>query len=217
MNETQANRKKEAEEVIASGSDEDALKFFEQMQDLMKSQDTLPYEFTMGLDEIIKSCGVPDLSDPLGMSSAGLSGEDSSQGAAASSSLDGLEYFDFSSFGALDDDHESKAATPDLVPTSSTNPSPSSGSEADAAHGSSSTAHLSHGSSSVTNGASSAVADVAKVVDPMRTEEDPFDPTRLGTFQEVDGGESAYYADFGNWKWDGPMGGPESGWAFLST
>ena len=27
----------------------------------MKSQDTLPYEFTMGLDEIIKTCGVPDL------------------------------------------------------------------------------------------------------------------------------------------------------------
>ncbi|KAJ3477071.1 hypothetical protein NLI96_g10718 [Meripilus lineatus] len=135
INETQVNRKTEVEEVLASGSDEEALRFFEQMEELMRSQDTLPYEFTMELDEIIKSCGITDLSDPLGMTSAGLSGEHSFQGAGASSLLDGLERFDFSTLGVSDDGHKIEAATPDLVAPSSTNSGPSFGSEAQEAHG----------------------------------------------------------------------------------
>ncbi|KAF8996578.1 hypothetical protein BDZ89DRAFT_1257565 [Hymenopellis radicata] len=72
----------------------------------------------------------------------------------------------------------SRAATPDLVSSSSTNSSPESGSEVDTPH--------------------------AHTFSDLKTEE-PADPLRLSTTKEVDGGESAYYQSTA-WKWDGsPM------------
>ena len=67
----------------------------------------------------------------------------------------------------------------------------------------------------MSSGGSGSGGDTAKIVDPVKSEEDPFDPTRLGPFQEVDNGESAYYQDFGSWKWEGSMSTSDTPWAFL--
>ena len=87
--------------------------------------------------------------------------------------------------------------TPDLVPSSSTNPSPESNAEPD------------------TN--PPAVTDVAKAVD-IKTEpfaDFPDDPTRLGIWGELDGGESSYFTSDFSWKWDGASS-TENSWA-IST
>ncbi|KAF9814422.1 hypothetical protein IEO21_05086 [Rhodonia placenta] len=110
--------------------------------------------------------------------------------------LDGCEeYFDFSSFGPGEDEMASKAPTPDLVPASSTNPSPGSGSGSDIESG--------HGSSSF---------DSAKIAG---VDGDDSEILRLGMWQEVDGGVGAYFNPSDMWKWDGPMPSAD-GWAMFT-
>ena len=187
---------KKKQEVESIHTEEDATKFFEQtMSDLIKmaseGQD-VPSEIAGALDQILKGYG----SSSDGDAGPGSFGEGSamraSSPAAGTSGLDGLEFFDFSSFGAMEEETGSKAPTPDLLPAAITGPSPESGSEMD--HPASS----SHDS-----------ARIAEV-----KEEVP-DSLRLGVWAQIDGGEAPYFqgAD-SNFKWDGPMTSFDPAWAF---
>lgn len=136
------------------------------------------------LDLILKGYGsVPDAPDGAGISSLGM-GEpngvrDSPPAPQLPAGDEFVEYFDFSSFGN-EDDSSSKVATPDLVSSSSTNPSPESDASSD-----------------------------------IKTEEIS-DLLRLGTWKEIDGGESAFYQS-GDWKWDSPMPTLEQPWAIFTS
>jgi len=147
------------------------------------------------LDTIFKGFGAStDDSAGGSMSSLGMGGDGSvSQAGGPPPHVDEfVEFFDFSSFGTLDeDDAGSKAATPDLISSSSTNPSPeSNNSEVDPAH------------QALTS------SDVKS--------EDFTDHLRLGVWKEVDGGESAYFQS-GQWKWDSPMQSLDQPWAIFNS
>jgi hypothetical protein len=115
--------------------------------------------------------------------------------ADAVNSSDGFEFFDFSSFGKADDE-DKVAAVPELVPSSSTNPSPQS----DSTFGD--TPKL----------AARAKASTEPTIVPMAALLDT-DPYRLGVWGEIDGGESAYFQPNDGWKWAGEM--PHSDWAIV--
>lgn len=198
---------KKQEEVDSIKTDEDATKFFEQMSDLLKmvssdeGQELFTSEISDTLDQILKGYGAPpDLTDAHELSSFSGSGDG---GLAPSSpsqlpTIDEFEFFDFSSFGGIEEDVGSKAPTPDLVQASSTNPSPGSGSE--------------------TDGGGHAGSDTAKIADPKGEDlGDESDPLRLGFWREIDGGESAYYQASDNWKWDTPMPASEQPWAVFGS
>ncbi|KAF5382094.1 hypothetical protein D9615_004211 [Tricholomella constricta] len=192
--------KKKAEAVENVKTEEDASAFLEQMTELIKmageGQESLSSDISETLDMILKGYGtVPEGPEAaLGLSSLGGLGESSMPSSSTKPPADEfVEFFDFSSFGTLDEDNDddSKAPTPELVSSSSTNPSPESGSEADAAH---------HALLSSTE---------------PKTEELP-DLLRLGPWKEIDGGESAYYQS-GDWKWDSPMPAQEQPWAIFTS
>ncbi len=185
--------KQREEQATKVETEEDASVFLEQMTELIKlaGGEGISSDISDTLDIILKGySAVPDGSMSLG--------EASGSGARPSSppipSVDEFEFFDFSSFEteavADEDETGSKAATPDLVSSSSTNPSPESGSEADGTH---------H----------------ALTFSDLKTEE-PADPLRLSTMKEVDGGESAYYQST-EWKWDGPMSTLDQPWAIFQS
>lgn len=187
--------KKKNEAADNVKTEEDASAFLEQMTELIKmaaggeGQESLTSDISDTLDQILK--GYSDTPDGM-LSSLG----ESSRMHASSPPPTNLpiqdeffEFIDFSSFATVEDDDDgSKAPTPDLS-SSSTNPSPGSGSEADAAH---------HALLSSTE---------------VKTEDRP-DPLRLGTWKEIDGGESAYYQS-SDWKWDSPMATQE--WAIFPS
>lgn len=193
--------KQREEQAVKVETEEDASAFLEQMTELIKmaaggeGQESLS-SVSDTLDIILKGYGAPP--DGTGsLASLGGLGEGSSSGARPPSpplpSVDEFEFFDFSSFetggGTAEDDAErdpTNEPTPDLVSSSSTNPSPESGSEADG------TQH-------------------ALTFSDMKGEE-VGDPLRLSTMKEVDGGESAYY-QLAEWKWDGPMSTLDQPWA----
>ncbi|KAJ2922542.1 hypothetical protein H1R20_g14553, partial [Candolleomyces eurysporus] len=104
------------------------------------------------------------------------------------------EFFDFSNVG---DEEDTKVDTPELVSSSSsTNPSPESNiSESDVGGH-----HLSGVSTSMK-------------MDPKL--EDVSDALRLGTYKEIDGGESAYYQS-NEWKWEGTMNTFDHPWAIFN-
>ncbi|KNZ72102.1 hypothetical protein J132_04383 [Termitomyces sp. J132] len=190
---------KKAETVENIKTEEDTSAFLEQMTELIKmagegQQEALSSDISETLDQILKGYGsVPDDSDSLhGFSSFGSLGEPSSQASTSKPHPDEfVEFFDFSSFTAADEenDTDSKAPTPEL---SSTGPSPDSGSEADAAQ------------------------HVALSMEPPKTEE-LSDLLRIGSWKEIDGGESAYYHTADGWKWDSPMPTLEQPWAIFNS
>ncbi|KAK0470025.1 uncharacterized protein EV420DRAFT_1257420 [Desarmillaria tabescens] len=192
--------KKREETVENIRTEEDASQFLEQMTELIKmagegQESTLSSDISETLDMILKGySAAPDGVD--GTSTSSSVGEGSSTGGheptpSIPSADEFVEFFDFSLFETeANDDEGSKAPTPDLVSSSSTNPSPESGSEADPAH---------H----------------ALTFSDFKTDE-PSDPLRLGTFKEVDGGESAYYQST-EWKWDGPMTTLDQPWAIFTS
>ncbi|KAG6873246.1 hypothetical protein C0995_001266 [Termitomyces sp. Mi166 len=189
---------KKAEAVENMKTEEDASAFLEQMTEFIKmageGQEALSSDISETLDQILKGYGsVPDGTDTLhGFSSFGSLGEPSSQASTSKPHPDEfVEFFDFSSFTAADEenDTDSKAPTPEL---SSTGPSPDSGSEADAAQ------------------------HVLLSMEPVKTEELP-DLLRLGPWKEIDGGESAYYHTADGWKWDSPMPTLEQPWAIFNS
>jgi hypothetical protein len=104
------------------------------------------------------------------------------------------DFLDFTSCAA--DDADSKPTTPDLVSSSSTNPSPESAADpVDAGHSS-----------------TGVLSDSTKSVNFKLEDTDEGDPFRLGGWKEIDGGQSAYYQS-NKWDWDTPMGSQEQSWA----
>ncbi|KAH7873353.1 hypothetical protein F5879DRAFT_950856 [Lentinula edodes] len=177
-------------------TEEDASQFLEQMTELIKmagteDQAALSSDISETLEQILKGYdgGIPD-SDTF--STLGLNEVGSLDASASTSQIlssnDLTEFFDFSLFPNEDED-ESKVGTPDLVSSSSTNPSPESQADADPAH------HA------------TALLDV---------KQEEYDPLRLGTLKEIDGGESAYYQST-DWKWDGHMATLEQPWAIFNS
>lgn len=178
----------------AGQSDEDAVKFLENMTEMLAMATSegkqVPPEVSDTLDQILS--GLSDNPQASTSSLADGLGHDSSPPPVPAG--DGfLEFFDFTLYN--EDEHGSKANTPDLVQASSTNPSPGSGSELDGGHGSSS------------------LPDTAHIADPKGDDElDGSDHLRLSIWKEIDGGEAAYYnAD--SWKWEGTMPTLEQPWA----
>jgi len=147
------------------------------------------------LDMFLKGYGpVPDAMDGFSGASMGAGGESSSsrEPDAAPALGDPFdEFFDFS-FGTVEDE-DSK--TPDLVSSSSTNPSPESNHDAESGH------HL-------LTSASSSTIDIKT--------EDLSDPLRLGTWKEIDGGEAAYY-QMTEWKFESPMTSIDQPWAIYNS
>lgn len=171
-------------------TEEDTSDFFAQMAEALKTAGGDSQEFTELTNLILKGCtqvpGNPDGDLSLNSFVTPLDPH------PIPPIEDGLEqYFDFS-LGATQEDGEDDSKTPELVPSSTTNTSPGSNS------GHESTAE---GSTTVTN-------DV-KV-------EESSDLTRLGSWKETDGGESAYYQT-NEWKWDSPMQTLEQPWAMFMS
>ncbi|KAJ7104308.1 hypothetical protein B0H15DRAFT_809422 [Mycena belliarum] len=187
--------KARAEQVENIKTEEDGAAFLEQMTELFKmaagndGQDSLTSDFSETLDTIFKGFGAPTDEGASGMSSLGMGDGSAPQDGAPPVADEFVEFFDFSSFETISD-AGSKAATPDLISSSSTNPSPESNSEADAAH------------QALTS------SDVKS--------EDFTDHLRLGVWKEVDGGESAYFHS-GQWKWDSPMQSLDQPWAIFNS
>ncbi|KAI0648888.1 hypothetical protein C8Q79DRAFT_1116664 [Trametes meyenii] len=203
--ETLSKRQAQADAVK---TDEDAVKFFEQMSNWLDQvsggedgQESLKSEIADSLDQILKA--YPDVPDDSGLSSMNSNFFDSftigssspKQGAAT---VDPSDFFDFSSYGLPEEEAGSKAATPDLVQASSSvGPSPGSASETEAHPPASST------------------SDTAKIADPKSEPGDDAIPQEL--WRAFDGGESAFYNTSDGWKWDQPMPAAEQPWAFYPS
>ncbi|KAK7051102.1 hypothetical protein VNI00_005214 [Paramarasmius palmivorus] len=185
--------KKKTEAVENIKTEEEASSFLEQMFSSVSNiadgtAGGLPAEFCQTLDAIFKGVStIPD-SEGSGDVSSILGGDIIGRSSPSPVKDEFVEFFDFSSFGAAQegDESDSKADTPDLIPSSSTNPSPESNHESDP------TLH---------------------VLNDMKSEEIS-DPLRLGTLKEIDGGESAYYQSH-EWKWESSMATLDQPWAML--
>ena len=195
---SEALRKKN-EAIDSIKTEEDASVFLEQMTaELIKmaangeSQESLSSDISDTLEMILKGYGpIPDISGAMSLGESSTAREASSP-TPLMDSFD--EFFDFS-FGT-DDENNSKAPTPDLVSSSSTNPSPESNHEVDAAN---------HG---LPSSSSSAME--------IKTEEQP-DHLRLGTWKEIDHGEATYYNPTTEWKYDSPMPSHDQPWAIFNS
>ncbi|EIW84127.1 hypothetical protein CONPUDRAFT_151169 [Coniophora puteana RWD-64-598 SS2] len=192
-------RKQDIENV---NSEEDASAFLEKMSELIRltagSDPGINNDIAQTLDQILRGVG-QDPSDNAISGSALQSrpidnmGEPMSPSQVAANE-EYLEFLDLSSFATgEEEDSASKPPTPELVSSSSTNPSPES-SDADPAT------------------AATSMLDKTKV--------EEFDASidlfNLGPLKDIDGGESAYYqAD--NWKWDGSMTTIEQPWAIFTS
>ncbi|KAJ3744198.1 hypothetical protein DFH05DRAFT_1525205 [Lentinula detonsa] len=186
-------KKNQAVENIKT--EEEASQFLQQMAQLIQmagaeDQAALSSDISETLEQFLKGYDGGDSSNTfstLGLNEAG-SLDASASTSQIPSSNDLTEFFDFSLFSNEEED-ESKVGTPDLVSSSSTNPSPESQADADPAH------HA------------TALLDV---------KQEEYDPLRLGTLKEIDGGESAYYQST-DWKWDGPMPTLDQPWAIFNS
>jgi len=191
------------QEVDGIKTDEDTAAFLDRMKELVAisaSTDTAVYDdITHTLEMILQGAG----QDPTNIatsafaSSIGPSLSELSPPAGPPNDAfsEFHEFVDFSRFTTLEDEEESKAPTPDLVP-SSTNPSPQSNPDADHSH---------QGTSS---------PDKTKVEEPR--DNNHLDLLHMGAFKEIDGGESAYYQS-SDWKWEGSMSTLEPAWAIYQT
>jgi len=195
-----SNMQKEIENIKTP---EKAAQFYKDMSQLMEILQNPNDSNSAGLDSdiletlatVAASCISQEGSDHV--LSSELNGKDSSP-KLGTSGVDALfnEFLDFTSFTQDDE----KIDTPDLIPSSSTNPSPESNAETD-----------SHPSTlSMTGGEVGNAADIK-----FELPADHSDLQRLGIWGELDGGESSYYTSDSMWKWDGSSSS-ESSWA-IST
>jgi hypothetical protein len=183
------------EDVDKINTEEDASEFLQNLTDLLEQagalNEGLNADISEKLDDILRN--VPPTGDPIFRPFSEIPEATSSTSGAGQQNAfpdEFIDYFDFSSFPQDEDDAGSKAATPDLVSSSSTNPSPESGSETEA------TTHGVAASNEVALGDNTA------------------DLLRLGIWKDIDGGESAYFTGTqGDWKWDKPMPAVEQAWA----
>ncbi|KAG6336362.1 hypothetical protein ID866_2719 [Astraeus odoratus] len=183
-------------------TEEDALAFLDQMKELLAmtatTDNSVHSDIAASLDQIL--AGVAQEPADAAATAAAISehiARDTGPPPTALSPHQGpandalLEFFDFSSFTTLEDEESnSKAPTPDLVPSSEANPSPESGSDAD----------LMGGSPDKTKNEESTDLDIL----------------RLGPLKGIDGGESTYYQS-AEWKWDGPMLTPDQPWPMFTA
>ena len=194
---TEAQRKKQ-ENIANIKTDEEVIDLMDQMTELIKfaagaEEEGQSVSLTTGisetLDMLLKGYGpIPDSIE--GYSSVcgepGSSRELETGPGPLADAFD--EFIDFSYVTAEDEDSK----TPDLISSSSTNPSPESNHEAEAGH------HLLTSSSSTLD---------------IKAEDS--DLVRLGTWKEIDGGESAYYQTT-EWKYDSPMTSLDQPWAIFN-
>lgn len=198
-------------EADAIKTDDEAAKFFEQMSHWLNqvtnegdTGESLKTEIADSLDEILKA--YPSMTGENGLSSlAGSNFMDAiniggSSPKQSATTVDPADFFDFTSYGLPEEETGSKAATPDLLPASSSvGPSPGSASETEA-HPPASTA-----------------ADTAKIADPKADPSEGVDAIPQELWRAIDGGESAFYNASDNWKWDQPMPAMEQPWAFYPS
>lgn len=201
-----AKRDEQADKVE---TDEDAIAFLRGIEDLMKKQvgsnGVVPPECSETLEYILKGydgditgadASSSGLSGALDPSALLASSPELSQHSTIDSNFDA--FFDFSSFGAGDEDVSvSKAPTPDLVASSSANPSPESGADEPA------------------NQHAGVSTSTPKIAD-ASVDDYLSGPLRLGIFGEVDGGESSFYSS-DSWKWEGLMPTADPAWAISDT
>jgi hypothetical protein len=183
--------RKKAEEVQNIQSEEDAAAYLERMTGPRMDVDGQESVSSEAVFTILKGCGfVPDVAESTPATLRGLQAGSQREPSPPPFS----EFFDFSSFSTLDDDdwESTKAPTPDLLSSTSTNPSPESGSEAEPSGQLSS--------------------------EGLKTDEimEASDPLQMGVWKEIDGGESAYYQQ-PDWRWDGPMPTLEEPWAIFTS
>lgn len=193
--------KKEAESPILDiKTEQDATAFFEKMAEMAEMLKATKNPDISPLDQLFRGYGGTDAADS--QLSSGPPDAVAGQDPPASIPTDGFDqFFDFSSFGHIDEDETtSKVATPDLISsgTASTKTSPGSGSEAD-------TTQQSHLSGLIGSSSGSTV----------KTEDLP-SMLRLGPWKELDGGESTYFqpAEF---KWDNPMPVLDQSWSIFTS
>lgn len=195
---------KKQQEVEDIKSDEETTAFFDRMKELLaitaSSDNSVNSDIAATLDQIL--AGVAGDPANAAATAAAISARVVGDCGSLSSTLSppGLasdefsEFIDFSSFTTLEDEeNDSKAPTPDLVPSSEANPSPESGSDAEPL-------------------GSTSLPDKIK----FEALTDQLDPLRLGPLKGIDGGESAYYHP-DNWKWEGPMPTLEQPWAMYTS
>lgn len=193
---------KRHQEVENLKTDEETTAFLDRMKELVAitaSADAGVYDdITHTLERILQGAGQDpsNIANPAFASSIGLSELSPPAGPPNDAFSEFNEFIDFSSFTTLEDEEETKAPTPDLVSSSSTNPSPQSNPDADQSH----------------QGASS--PDKTKVEEPR--ESNHLDLLHMGAFKEIDGGESAYYQP-PDWKWEGSMTTLDPAWAIYQT
>jgi hypothetical protein len=197
--EAQVKRNEQVEKIKTG---EDASKFLEEFTELIKQasgvegQASMASDISDTLDQILKSYTVgndfapaSEMSESSGLATAGEHRQPSPSPTGGVAAKDEFgDYFDFSSFA--EDDSGSKAPTPDLVVTSTTNPSPESASDP---------------------GGTPFTTDIASGDDSTAG-----DMRRLGIWKEIDGGEGAFYQQ-DNWKWDTPMPTLDQPWAIFQS
>jgi hypothetical protein len=192
---------KKNEAIANIQSDEEAASFMNQMKEMIKTaagseeegqQSSLTSDISETLGMLLKGCGPSP--DPMGFAGISLgSGAGESNGTrelelAAGPLADAFD--EFIDFSFVVDDEDSK--TPDLVSSSSTNPSPESNHDAEAGH------HLS----------SSTSTDIKT--------ENTSDLLRLGMWREIDNGEATYHQT-SEWKWDSSMLTLDMPWAIFNS
>ncbi|KIJ66757.1 hypothetical protein HYDPIDRAFT_108689 [Hydnomerulius pinastri MD-312] len=196
---------KRQQEIESIKTEDDATAFMDRMKELFamtaSTDNDIHNDIASTLDQIL--AGVAQDPADAAATAAALSAHGAGDAGPPPTALSPhmgpandafLEFIDFSSFATLEDeDSDSKAATPDLVPSSETNLSPESGSEGDPSGSTSS-------------------PDKTKIEDPS----DHLDLLRLGSLREIDGGESVYYQT-DNWKWEGSMPTLDQPWAMFTS
>ena len=191
---------KRLEEVESVKTDGKASELLEEVVGLITQAQTVDGQASMAsdisvtLDQILKSFtagsdlpSVGDLSDASHIDHRSNNTSASSNDVLAISDEFG-DFFDFSSYDTF-----SKAATPDLVPVSSTNTSPESAS--DGPPHTPLAVDAGFGDDSLNGG-----SDIRK----------------LGFWTEIDGGEGVLYQQ-GDWKWAGQMPTMDPAWAISTT
>jgi len=190
---------KRSEEVENVKTDEEASKLLEEVVGLITQSQTVDGQASMAsdisdtLDQILKSYtagsdlpSVGDMSDASHIDHRPNNTSTSNDVLAISDEFG--DFFDFSSYDTF-----SKATTPDLVPTSSTNTSPESASDGPA-H-TPLAVDTGFGDDSLNGG-----SDIRK----------------MGFWSEIDGGEGVLYQQ-DNWKWGGQMPTMDPAWAISTT
>lgn len=184
---------KRQEEMDNIKTTEDASQFYQNIMELLQlsNNSELPAGIQETLSTVVQSfvpgSELQDVTSSLAETSRSV----------AAPTEDDVVFSSFVDFSSWD---TGKTNTPDLVPASSTNPSPESGSDAE------------HPVLAET------IHDPATVVDFPESDKGllgasfdlPADPLRLGSLGEIDGGESSYFNGF-DFKWDS---GTPGDWAF---